>query len=64
MREATREEILGKMGEGGAVKIETGFGITPPRPAGKMREESAPQGSVRVVGGIAGATGSAVGITE
>ena len=63
MREATREEVVGKIGES-TTKAPEVERLVPRPAAGKMREESAPAGQVRITGGIAGATGGAVKITE
>jgi hypothetical protein len=61
-RVATREEVLEKIGEGGAPKAD--LSITPRNQAGAMREDKAPAGSVRVVAGRAGATAGAVSLTD
>jgi hypothetical protein len=63
MREATREEVVEKIGESTTKAPEVEWLVPQPQ-AGKMREESAPAGQVRVVGGIASAIGGAVKITE
>jgi hypothetical protein len=62
-REATREEVLDKIGEAGAAERER-LNIAPRPAAGQMREDKAPAGSVRIVADRAGATASAVSLKD
>jgi hypothetical protein len=62
-REATRAEVLEKMGQAGAAEREC-LNIAPRSAAGKMHEDKAPAGSVRIVADRAGATASAVSLKD
>ena len=58
---ATREQVLEKIGEAGSAADGVGP-LAPQSPAGKMQEARAPAGSVKVVAGRASATAGAVSV--